>query len=269
VRVSGRRSWYDLGLRELYDYRQLVRVLAARDFKLRYRQTALGAAGVVLGPLLTAAVTTFVFGQIAGLRSEGVPYFAFSYAGLLGWNIFAGLIGRSAGILIGNPGLITKIYVPRLALPFSGVFVAMIDLAIGSLFMILVMAVTTLWPGLPILLLPVWILALMGFGLGIGSAFGAGMVHFRDVGLATGLALQTLMYLTPVAYAASEAPHRFSFLYTLNPMAALIDGFRWSLLGTPAPSATRAIVSVALSVVALVAGCSIFARLERGFADVI
>jgi lipopolysaccharide transport system permease protein len=269
VRMTAKRSWFDFGLREMFHYRELIRVLAARDLKLRYRQTVLGVAGVVIGPLLTAGVMTFIFGQVAGLSSEGVPYFAFSYAGFLGWNIFAGLVGRSSSVLVQNASLVTKTYVPRLALPLSGLFVVLVDFLIGSILMIAILVVSGIAPGLPLLLLPLWMLAIAGLALGIGSAFAVGMVYYRDVGLATSIVLQTVLYLTPVAYSSTEVPQRFHLLYTLNPVASLLEGFRWSILGTEAPSATRALVSVGLSAVALLAGCSIFARLERGLADVI
>lgn len=269
VRFTAKRSWFDFGLREIFHYRELLRVLAVRDVKLRYRQTALGVGGVVLGPVLTAGVMTFLFGQVAGLSSEGVPYFAFSYAGFLGWNLFAGIVGRSSSVLVGNAALVTKTYVPRLALPLSCVVIVLVDFAIGSLIMAAILVATGVAPGLQLLMLPVWMIGIAGLALGIGSAFAVGMVHYRDVGLATSISLQTLLYLSPVAYSVSEVPERYGLLYTLNPMASLLEGFRWSVLGTGAPSATKVVASFAVSALALLAGCSIFARLERGLADVI
>ena len=269
VRITGRRSWFDFGAKELWQFRDLVRILAIRDIKLRYRQTALGVAGVVLAPLLTAGVLTFVFGQVANLPSEGVPYFAFSYAGFLGWNVFANLIGRSSTALLGNASLVSKIYVPRLLLPVSGIFVAMVDFAIASIMMVVLLVAYQIVPGLPILLLPLWLASIVALGLGIGVAAGAAMVHYRDVGVATTAGLQALLYLTPVAYSADLVPERFRELYLLNPLGALIEGLRWSLLGSDPPSAGRIAASVAFSIVVLLAGCALFNRLERGFADVI
>ena len=269
LRITGRRSWFDFGARDLWQFRDLIRILAMRDIKLRYRQTALGVAGVVIQPILAAGVLTFVFGRVANLPSEGVPYFAFSYAGFLGWNVFASVIGRASGVLVANSNLVSKIYFPRLLLPLSGVVVALVDLAIAVVVMAALMVAYGLVPGLAIVLAPLWVAGIIAVAMGIGVAAGAVMVHYRDVGTATTTLIQTLLYLTPVAYSASAVPKQFRNLYVLNPVATLIEGLRWSAIGTDAPSVGRAVFCAAFCILIFVSGCVVFTRLERSFADVI
>lgn len=269
VRITGRRSWFDFGIRELWHFRDLIGILAMRDIKLRYRQTATGVVGVVLQPILAAGVLTFVFGRVAKLPSEGVPYFAFSYAGFLGWNVFANMVSRSSGVLVGNSNLVSKIYFPRLLLPLSGIFVGVIDLGIAAIVMVAIMAAYQLVPGIAILTAPLWIVGILSVGMGLGVVAGAVMVYYRDVGTATTAVLQVLLYLTPVAYSATAVPAEFRSLYTLNPLATFVEGLRWSILATGRPSAGRTLLSAVFAVVVLLAGCVVFTRLERSFADVI
>ncbi len=269
VRITAKRSWFGFGLKEMWQFRGMIRILAVRDVKLRYRQTALGLAGVVLAPLVTAGVLAFVFGQVADLPSEGVPYVVFSYAGFLGWNLFANVLGRASGALLGDSGLVSRIYVPRLLLPVSGVFVALVDFAIASVILVALMAANQLAPSLAILSLPLWIAMVVALGLGIGVALSATIVYFRDVGMATAAGLQTLLYLTPVAYSATAVPDRYRDIYALNPIGAVIEGFRWALIGTQRPESARIGLAAAACVAVLFVGSSVFTRLERGFADVI
>jgi lipopolysaccharide transport system permease protein len=269
VRITGKRSWFDLGLREMWHFRSMVRILAVRDIKLRYRQTALGVGGVILAPLLTAGVLSFVFGEVAGLPSEGIPYVVFSYSGFLGWTVFANLVGRASGSLLSDSALVSRIYVPRLLLPLSGVLVVLVDFAMSSVIMAALMVAYRVAPGPELLAVPLWIGAIIALALGCGAALAAFLVHYRDVGLGINAGLQALLYLTPVAYSVEAVPHRFRGLYEINPLGTLVSALRWSILGTDRPSVARLVASVVVCVIALGAGCVVFTRMERGFADVI
>lgn len=247
----------------------MVRILAVRDFKLRYRQTAIGVVGVVISPLLGAGVLSFVFGSIAGLPSEGVPYVAFAYAGSLGWNVFASILGRASGALLGDVNLVSRIYVPRILLPIAGLVIALLDFVVASSIMVVLMVAFGIIPGWSLLTLPFWMLSMAALALGIGCILAVGVVHYRDVGTATSLGLQLLQYLTPVAYSITAVPDRFRGLYELNPMATIVSGFRWAILDTGAPTPGKAGVAGCVCVAVFVAGVLVFNRLERGLADVI
>jgi lipopolysaccharide transport system permease protein len=257
----------DLG--ELWRFRDLILVLGVRDVRVRYRQTALGVAWVVLQPLLAALVFTFVFRKVAGLSSEGVPYVLFAYSGMLAWGLVSGVVSRMTNSVLTNSQLISKVYVPRLALPLSTIFSSLVDLVVGSVVLVALIAWYGAGTGLAVLLLPVWLLLLVLLGTGVGLCAAALVVRFRDIAHAVGFGLQLVLYGSPVAYATSSLPAAHQAVYSLNPLVGLLDGFRWSLLGTPAPDARVIGWAVAVSVAVFVSGLLVFARRERGFADVI
>lgn len=254
---------------DLWTFRDLLWSLADRDLRLRYRQTALGVAWVLLQPVLGALIFTFVFGVVAGLPSDGVPYFLFTFASLAGWALFAGILTRASGSLVQNSPLIAKVWFPRAVLPASTLPAALIDFLIALLLLGGMMAWAEVAPGLAILAVPLWVLALAMLALGLGLIGSALMVSYRDVQHILPVGVQLLLYASPVAYSASNVPERFLPLYYLNPLAPLLEGLRASLLGTPMPPTSAIAWGATVALGAFVLGAAVFRRLERRFADVI
>jgi lipopolysaccharide transport system permease protein len=267
--IGPRPAWYRPPLHEVWQYRDLLLTLAKRDVKLRYRQTALGVFWVVAQPLLAAGIFTFVFGNVAKLDSEGHPYFVFSYAGLLGWNAFATTLQRMSNCLVLNSQLVAKIFFPRLVLPVSTLFATLIDFTVSLCVMAVLMVITSTAPGGGILLLPVWLAVLLVLATGGGLVAAGLMVRYRDIGQIIPVVTQLLMYISPVAYATAVVPARFRDIYFLNPLAGLLEAFRWSLLGTGRLNALHLGYSVAVGVCLLGVGIVAFNSMERRFADVI
>ena len=258
-----------LGVAELWRARDVVLMLALRDIKLRYRQTAFGIGWVVLGPLLGAAVFALVFGGVADLSSEGVPYFVFALAGTTAWNVVASTVLRTTQSLVQNAAMVSRVYVPRLALPVSAMAATLVDLGVSCVLLSLVCAIEGIVPGPEALLAPIWLLLLLGLAGGVGLVLAAVLVRYRDVGAVVGLAVQLVLFASPVAYSAEAVPARFEILYSLNPLVGLLEGFRWSVLGTSAPSVGRAVAGIGTALAAPVLGLVWFAKREPDFADLI
>jgi lipopolysaccharide transport system permease protein len=273
LKIRPPRGWAALNLRDIWQFRDLLMALAGRDVKLRYKQTALGVIWVVLQPLMAAGVFSFVFGKVANLPSEGIPYFIFSYAGLLGWNLFSGTLTKTSGCLVGNAQLISKIFFPRLVLPLSAIPSVLIDFGVALGMMIVLMFTYHVHLTLGILLLPVLIVVLLMISLGVGLITAALTVSYRDVGYILPVFTQILMYGSPIAYSLNYAlgriPHKYQLLYLLNPLAAPLEGFRASLLGTAWPSPLALLYSLVASILMLLIGAYSFKKMERRFADVI
>ncbi len=268
------RGWTALNLGEIWAFRDLLFSLAGRDLKLRYKQTALGVVWVVLQPLLAAGVFSFVFGTVAGLPSGGVPYFPFAFAGLLGWNFFSNALTKVGGCLVSNSQLISKVFFPRLILPLSSVGSGLVDFAVTAAMMGVLLGIYHIAPGVGLLLFPVWMLILTAIALGVGLGTAALAVSYRDVQYILPVALNILLYATPVAYplekVLEKVPERLRGVYLfLNPLAAPLAAMKASLLGTPMPTAGSLVVSAATAFIVLAAGVFAFKRMERSFADVI
>ena len=262
-------GWQAINLRELWQFRDLLVTLAQRDVKLRYRQTALGALWVVLQPLMAAGIFSFVFGKVAKLPSDGLPYFLFSYAGLLGWNAFSATLGKSSGSLLGNAGLVSKVYFPRLVLPLSVVFSTLIDFAVALSLMAVLMVVYHVAPTAGLLLLPVWLALIILLAVGVGMYASALTVTYRDVQYVLPVLTQFLLYASPIAYAVSAVPPHLRFVYFLNPLSGLLEAFRWSLLGTGHLNIAQVGYSAGVTVLVFLGGAFSFKKMERKFADVI
>lgn len=254
---------------DLWQFRDLLWALADRDLRLRYRQTVLGVAWVVLQPLLGALILTFVFGVVAGLGSDGIPYIIFTFASLAGWGLFSGIVSRASASLVQNSGLIGKVWFPRSVLPSSTVPAALVDFVVALLVLAALMAWLGVRPTAALATLPLWVALLIALALAIGLAASALMVRYRDVQHVLPVTLQLLLYASPVAYAASNVPERFRDLYYLNPVATALDGLRWSLLASPPPPAPAVAYTALLTLVLLALGTWMFRRMERSFADVI
>ncbi|MWB97271.1 ABC transporter permease [Agromyces seonyuensis] len=255
--------------REIWSAREVLWRFGTRDILLRYRQTVVGVAWVVIQPLVGAGIFSLVFGGVAGLPSGGVPYFLFSLAGLLSWNLFASVIDRSAPSLVSNQALVSKVYFPRLLVPASTVLSVLLDTAVGLGLFVVLLFVFGVNPGWPVLLFPVWALLALMAGLGLGMAASAIMVKYRDVGYVLPWVVQVLFYATPVAYALEGAPADLRWLFELNPLTWMMEAFRWSMLGLDAPPLWQMGGFALFAVLLLALGLTVFQRYERTFADVI
>jgi lipopolysaccharide transport system permease protein len=257
-----------LDLRELWSFRELAVVLAARDLRVRYKQTVLGVAWAVVQPLVAAAIFTIVLGRLAGVPSDGLPYVVFAYSGLVIWTYFAnGLEGVSQS-LVRDRDLVTRTYFPRILAPAAGTIPGLVDLVVSLVVLGVMMAAYDVSPGLEVVLLPVWVVAASLVLLGAGLWLSALNVRYRDVRHTLTFLVQVWFFASPVVYPSSLVEGAWSYVYAVNPMTTVIDGFRWSTVGTPAPGAP-AFVSLGVTVALLVSGVIYFLRAERRFADVI
>jgi len=268
IRSTTRRTPLDLG--ELWRYRDLWLTLALRDVKLRYRQTALGVAWVVLLPLLASGIFTVVFGVVAGLPSDGSPYFLFVFAGYLGWNAFQNTLQRCGTSLIGNSALVTKVYFPRIILPAASVLASLLDFAIGVVLLEVVLLVRGEAPGVASLaMIPLLMLVLQLVALGAGFISAALSVKFRDVQYVVPFLIQLLLYASPVAYGITAVPASMRRFYLLNPIAPLLDGLRSALLGRGDVHWLAIGGSALVGLVLFAAGTLFFLHQDRQYADVI
>jgi lipopolysaccharide transport system permease protein len=267
--IEPRKSVLHLELKSIWAYRELLYFLVWRDIKVRYKQTVIGVAWALVQPLVTMLVFTVIFSKFAKIDSEGIPYPLFAYTGLLPWNYFAGSLSRSINSVAGNTYLISKVYFPRLFLPFAGTVSGMIDIAASFIFLIGLMVWYGIVPTEGILLLPVFLFLAMATALAIGLWLCALNVTYRDVGHMVPFVTQVWMFASPIAYPVSAVPEQWRLLYGLNPMVGVIEGFRWALLGKAAPDFTMMAFSTTVVVACLVLGVVFFKRMERTFADVI
>jgi lipopolysaccharide transport system permease protein len=270
--IRPRRGWRSLDLREVWAYRDLLVTLGMRDIKVRYKQTALGALWVVLQPLISAGIFSVVFGALAGIKT-GKPYMVFTFAGALAWGVFAGLFSKIANSMVANAHLVSKIYFPRLLLPFSGAFSTLLDFTVSLGVMAVLMAAFRVAPHAGLLLMPVFLLLLVLLSVGVGLMAAAAGVKYRDIIAITPFLLQVLQYGSAIQYPLSLVREKLApplrLLFFANPLVPLIDGFRWSLIGGEAPMWGLVGVAAAVSVALFVVGLFQFKRAEREFADVI
>ena len=262
------KGWHMLNWRELWAYRELLWVLTMRDIKVRYKQTVLGAAWAIIRPVMTMVIFSVVFGQLAKMPSDGLPYPIFVYAGLLPWTFFSASIGASGQSLVGSAHLVSKVYFPRLIIPLSSVGAGLVDLLISTVVLLLMM----LWFGvgwsLNLLAAPLLLLFVTFTALGVGTLLSALTVAYRDFTHLTPFVVQIWMYVTPVIFPVSLVPERWQWLMYLNPMTGLVEGFRSAFLGRPFDM-TGIGVSFAVAASLFVIGVAYFERVERRFADII
>lgn len=268
--ISPSHGWISLNLRELWGYRELLYFLVWRDIKVRYKQTAIGVLWAVLQPILTMVVFSVIFGQLAKLPSEGIPYPIFVFTALLPWQLFAYALAQSGNSLIANQQLITKIYFPRLVIPISATLSGLPDFLISFLVLLVMMVYYGISPGVAILAFPLFLLLAILSAFSVGLWLSALNVRYRDVRHAIPFLVQLWFFITPVAYSGQLLPVQWRFLYGLNPMVGVIDGFRWVLLGKEMSSLLLfSLSSVLVVIVLLVSGLYYFRRMEKTFADVI
>lgn len=267
--IEPHKSLFHLDLRAIWEYRELLYFLVWRDLKVRYRQTVIGIGWVVLQPLLTMMLFTVIFGRFAKIPSDGLPYPVFAYSALLPWNLFAGSLTRSSDSVVNNAQLISKIYFPRLLLPLSGILSPLIDFAISLVILVFMMIWFGITPTLGIVALPIFLLLAILTALAVGLWSSAFNVRYRDIAHTIPFVIQLWMFASPVAYPVSLVPERWRLLYSLNPMAGVIEGFRWALLGKESPDFGVIIVSSVMVLALLLPGIVYFKYTERSFADVI
>jgi lipopolysaccharide transport system permease protein len=263
------KSWASIGLRELWDYRELLYFLTWRDIKVRYKQTALGAAWAVIQPFFMMVVFSLFFGKLAGVPSDGIPYPVFAFCGLLPWQLFAHALTESSNSLVGNQNLITKVYFPRLVVPIAAVLGGVVDFAIAFVILLAMMLYFGIVPGWAIVTLPLFIVLAITTALAVGLWLSALNVKYRDVRYTMNFLVQFWLFATPVAYPSSLIPEQWRWAYGLNPMAGVVEGFRWALLGKTDPPGALLAVSVAVVVILLVGGLYYFRKMEQEFADVV
>lgn len=263
------RGWTPIRFGELWAARDLVRSLADRDVKLRYRQTALGVSWVVLQPVITTAVLAFAFGRVAGLSSAGVPYLLFVYVGMLVWNNFQISFVRMSSSLTGASGLVSKVYFPRLILPLSTIASALIDFTVGLGILAILLGVYGVAPPVQILLLPLCLVVALMLSLGIGLLASALEVRYRDISLIVPVVGTFSLFASPVAYSMSTVRAGTRELLWFNPLSGVLETSRWCAFGGTAPPVRWVAYSVVTCLLAAYLAARVFKRLERGFADVI
>jgi lipopolysaccharide transport system permease protein len=269
ILIEPPRRWEALELREVLKYHELLCFLAWRDVKVRYKQTAIGAAWAILQPLLTMVVFSVIFGGLLNVPSDGVPYPVFSYAALLPWNFFAGALTRSGNSLIADANLVSKVYFPRLLLPLSSVMSSVLDFAVAFVILLLMMLFYHIVPGVALLTLPLFVVLALMTALACGVWLSAVNSKYRDVTYAIPFLTQFWLFVTPVAYPSTIIPEPWRAFYGLNPMAGVVEGFRWALLGHGHLAWDLVFISVLVVLALLISGLFYFRRMEHEFADVI
>ncbi len=268
VLIRPSRGWVSLHLREVWEYRELLYFLIWRDIKVRYKQTVLGAAWAILQPFLTMVVFSVVFGYLAKVPSDGIPYPIFVYSALLPWQLFANALTRSSNSLVMNERLITKVYFPRLVIPISAVLAGLVDFGIAFVVLLGMMLYYGIVPTAAVVTLPLFLFLAIATALAVGLWLSALSVEYRDVRQTIPFLTQIWLFATPIVYSSSLVPEQWRALYGLNPMAGVVEGFRWALLGKTEGVGPLVIVSAVAVGVFLIGGLVYFRRMEKTFADV-
>jgi lipopolysaccharide transport system permease protein len=258
-----------LNLRDVWAYRELLLFLIWRDVKVRYKQTALGAAWAILQPVMTMVVFSIFFGALGKIPSDGMPYPVFAFAALLPWQLFAYALSESSNSLVSSQNLITKVYFPRLVVPMAAVLAGLVDFAIAFGVLALLMAYYGIAPGPAVVWLPAFVLLALATALAAGLWLSSLNVRYRDVRYTIPFLTQCWLFVTPVAYSSTLVPLRWRLLYGLNPMAGVVDGFRWALLGQARTPGGLLAASTAAVVVLLAGGLIYFRQTEQTFADLV
>ena len=269
VLIKPTKKWAPLDFKELWRYRELIYFLTWRDVKVRYAQTILGATWVILQPLIQMFVFNFIFGTIADLPTEGIPRPLFTYAGLLGWNLFSKGMTVAGKSMVANRNMITKIYFPRLILPLSSILSGLVDFAVSSVIMIILMIIYKTPPTANIWALPLFMLLAIITSLGIGLWLAPLNVHYRDIQFIIPLGAQLLQYLSPIAYPLSTLSEKMRWVFAINPMVGVVEGFRWSLFGAERVMGNEMWLSIGVAVLMFVSGIFYFRRMEKTFADAV
>lgn len=267
--IKPQKGWLSLNLAEIWRYRDLLSLLVWRDFSSRYRQSILGVGWAIVRPVLSVLVFTVIFGMVAKLPSDGIPYPLFSFAAMMPWLYFANALTNATNSVVVNGGLLTKVYFPRVVLPLASVASGLADLGIQFVLLLGLMFWYGVAPGWTLLVMPLFVLECMVVSLALGLWLTALNVKYRDVGHLVPFLVQIWMYMSPIVYASSLVPERWRALYSLNPMVGVIDGFRWAVLGQSSPDWQILAISFAVVLLLFVTGLFYFRRVEETFADII
>lgn len=262
-------GWVSLRLGELWEYRELIYFLVWRDIKVRYKQTVLGATWAVIQPFMSMVVFSIFFGGLAEVPSDGLPYPIWNYAAMVPWQFFANSLANSSNSLVSGSNMIKKIYFPRLALPLATVFAGLVDFVLAFSVLILMILFYGIVPTAKIVWLPFFLLLAFITSLGVGLWFSAMNVQFRDVRYTVPFVSQLWLFATPIVYPSKLLAEPWRTIYGINPMAGVVEGFRWAMLGTDTAPGPMIIVSSAAALILLVSGLYYFRRMEKTFADVV
>lgn len=269
IRIEPSRGWVSLKIKELYEYKELLYFLIWRDIKVRYKQTVLGAAWAIIQPFFTMLIFSIFFGRLAKMPSDGIPYPIFTYTALVPWTFFSQGMTLASNSLVGNANLIKKVYFPRLAIPLAAVLSGLVDFVLAFFLLLLMMLYYNIFPSRFIFLLPLFLVLEVITCVGISLWLSAMNVQFRDVRHTLPFLTQFWMFATPIAYPSSLLSEPWKSIYGINPMAGVIEGFRWALLGTGSAPGPIMIVSSVAAVLLLLSGAFYFRRMEKTFADVV
>ncbi len=269
IRVEPSRGWVSLKLDELWEYRELLYFLVWRDVKVRYKQTALGAAWAIIQPFFTMIVFSLFFGKLAKMPSDGIPYPIFAFAALVPWTFFTNGLSQASNSLVGSANLITKVYFPRLAIPIASVLAGVIDFILAFIILLGMMLYYGIVPTINIFWLPLLLALVFIISLGVSLWLSALNVQYRDVRYVIPFLTQFWLFATPIAYPSSLLHEPWKTLYGLNPMVGVVEGFRWALLGTKEAPGPMVIVSSTMALLVLIGGALYFRRMEKSFADIV
>jgi len=269
LRITPPDRWWAIPFGDLWSYRELLYFFVWRDVKIRYKQTAIGAAWAVIQPFLTMLVFSLFFGRLAHIPSQGLPYPIFYYGALLPWTYFATTLQAATSSIVDNQRIITKVYFPRLTLPLSAIFSGLVDFAISFAMFVAMMIYYRIAPTAALFWFPVFLLLAMLTAFGVGLWLSALNALYRDVRYVLPFLVQFWMFASPVAYPSSLVPEKWQWLYGLNPMAGVIEGFRWSLSGKGHPPGYLSLISAGIVVVIIISGTAYFQKIEMTVADVV
>jgi lipopolysaccharide transport system permease protein len=269
LRIKPSSGFVSLRLNEIWEYRELLFFLVWRDVKVRYKQTALGAAWAIIQPVMTMIVFSVFFGKLGKLSSDGLPYPIFAFAALVPWTLFANGLMQATNSLVGSSHLIKKVYFPRLIIPIAAVLAGVIDFLLAFAVLIVLMGFYGIAPGANALWLPVFLLMTLIASLAVSLWLSALNVQFRDVRHVIPFLTQIWLFATPIAYSSSLLSEPWRTIYGINPMVGVVEGFRWALLGTDTQPGLMAAVSMFAALVLLISGAFYFRRMEKTFADII
>jgi lipopolysaccharide transport system permease protein len=269
VVIEPKKGLFQLDLKGIWQYRELLYFLVWRDLKVRYKQTVIGIGWAVLQPFVTMVIFTIIFGKLVKVPSDGIPYPIFAYSALLPWNYFASALQRCVVSVVGDAALVSKVYFPRLILPLAGTISGFADFFVSFLLLLGMMTFYHLGLSWTVLVLPFFLLLALSTALAVGLWLSALNVRYRDVGHTIPFLMQIWMYASPIVYPASMIPEKYRFFYSLNPMVGVIEGFRWALLGKQSPDFAVMAISVAMVLLLISGGLVFFRNMEKTFADVV
>lgn len=269
IHIEPSKGWVSLRLDEIWAYRELIYFFVWRDLKVRYKQTVMGVSWAIIQPLFTMVIFSLFFGRLAGVPSDGMPYPVFSYAALVPWTFFANALTQASNSLVLNANMVKKVYFPRLTMPTATVFAGVVDFALAFIVLLGMMLFFGILPTVSVIWLPFFLALALTTSLGVGLWLSAMNVQFRDVRYIVPFLTQAWLFATPVAYSSSLIPEPWRPLYGINPMAGVVEGFRWALLGTDTAPGPMVIVSTLVALALLVSGAFYFRRMEKTFADVV